>query len=139
MTKTYTASSLNVYYSFKSLLLLILADVHHLFQWELNFLITFIPVFFSFLPWKLSCNIKLLLTCSFFFFFLLIGKMSLFSIFRLMTSPLSIKLNDFYCLWGLLPHSFSSFHQFSSFLIPLAFLFCPQTASDLPYALPHFF
>lgn len=54
------------------------------------------------------------------FFFLLVEKMSLSSIFRLITSPLSIKLNDFYCLWDLQPHSFPPSHQFSSFLIPLA-------------------
>lgn len=99
-------------------LLLILADVHHFLQWELHFSISLLPWYFSFLPWKLPYNIKLLFTCS--FFSLLVGKMSLSSIFRLITSPISIKLNDFYCLWDFQPHSFPPSHQFSSFLIPLA-------------------
>ena len=68
----------------------------------------------------------------FLFFFLLVRKLSLSSIFRLITSPLSIKLNDFYCLWDLQPHSFPPSHQCSSFLIPLAVLCCLQTSCDLP-------
>lgn len=97
---------------------------------------SFTPVF-SFLPWKLPYNIKLLFTCS--FFFSACRKDVTFLRFRLITSPLSIKLNDFYCLWDLQPHSFPPSHQFSSFLIPLAFPCCPQTSSDLPYALHQFF
>lgn len=79
---------------------------------------------FFFLPWKLLYNIKLLFACS--FYCLLVRNMSLSSVFRLMTFSLSIKLNDFCCLWGLQPPSFaliSSVHKLSpstsiSFLSP---------------------
>lgn len=137
-TKTCTASGLNAYQSFKSLSFIHFGRCSLPSSMRITFLNLFYPCVFLFslenVPITLNCFLPVP-----FFFFLLIGKMSLSSIFRLMTSPLSIKLNDFYCLWGLQPHSFSLFHQFSSFLIPLTFLFCPQTISSLPSALHQFF
>lgn len=67
----------------------------------LNLSLSFIPVFF-FLPWKLSYNIKLLFTWG--FFFPAYKEYVTFLCFQTNDIFLSIKLNDFYCLWGLQPH-----------------------------------